>query len=88
MTRMPHGSRQQQGSVLKAMEARRRQHGWKSSYFPSRMFPAYLFRPNNILTGRYERKEKEKKGKRNKQKLETHKNKNNFGSPDSPCTGI
>lgn len=45
------------------------------------MFTAYLFRPNNILTGRYERKRtKEKKRKRNKQKLETHQNKNNFDS--------
>lgn len=44
------------------------------------MFTAYLFSPNNTLTGQYERKEKKKKRKRNKQKLETYKNKNNFDS--------
>lgn len=66
---------------FKATKAVRRQHRGKSSYFQCNVFTAYLFRPNNILTGRYERKRtKEKKRKRNKQKLETHQNKNNFDS--------
>ena len=44
------------------MKAVRRQHRGKSSYFQCNMFTAYLFRPNNILTGQYERKRtKEKK---------------------------
>lgn len=40
-----------------------------TSHFFSGVFTAYLFRPNNILTGRYDRKQKKgrKKRKRDKQ---------------------
>lgn len=40
-----------------------------TSHFLGGVFTAYLFRPNNILTGRYDRKQKKgrKKRKRDKQ---------------------
>lgn len=75
--------------VFQAVKAARRQHTGKSSYFQCGVFTAYLFRPNNILTGRYDRKKRRKrKEKRNKQKLETHKNKNNFDSYNTACPKI
>lgn len=51
-------------SFFKAMEAMGRQRIGKSSYFQGNMFTAYLFRPNNTLTGRYDRKKKRKRKER------------------------
>lgn len=47
--------------VFQAVKAARRQHTGKSSYFKGGVFTAYLFRPNNILTGRYDRKKKKER---------------------------
>lgn len=66
MTGMRHGSRQQLGfSFLKRSGGEAAAEG-ESGYFQGNPCTAYLFRPNNTLTGRYERKRtKEKKRKRN-----------------------
>lgn len=81
MTGMRHGSRQQLGFCFLKRSGGEEAAKGESSYFQGNPCTAYLFRPNNTLTGRYERKRtKEKKRKRNKRKLETHQNKNNFDS--------
>lgn len=56
-------------SFFKAMEAMGRQRIGKSSYFQGNMFTAYLFRPNNTLTGRYDRKKKGKEKKEEQAKI-------------------
>lgn len=45
-----------------AVKAMRRQHTGQCN-----MFTAYLFRPNNTLTGRYDRKKKKGKEKKEEQ---------------------
>lgn len=54
--------------AFEAMAAKGTAHDG-TSHFLGGVFTAYLFRPNNILTGRYDRKQKKgrKKRKRDKQ---------------------
>ena len=61
------------GFVFKAMKAMGRQHRGQSGYLQSDTFTAYLFRPNNTLTGRYGRKKR--KEKKEQAKLETQEQK-------------
>lgn len=58
---MDQGSSQFFFQAGKAM--RRRPRG-KCSHLQSDVYTAYLFRPNNILTGRYDRKKRKRKERR------------------------
>lgn len=53
--------------ALAAMAAMGRAHEG-TSHFLSDVFTAYLFRPNNILTGRYDRKQRKERKKRKRDK--------------------
>lgn len=64
------------------MKAKWRGRTWekKANYFQRCTITSYLFRPNNKLTGQYERRRGEKKTERNKTEIRKTENRKKINS--------